>query len=97
MTKIQTVISEMYEKYQQEFADFQITHDKFMRDRKTFQRKYNREGRKIMEILRFYEGQLCGKQERSSMGVYSSKLAEKYWTEIKKKLPLIDFVGVKIS
>jgi hypothetical protein len=49
-----------------------------------------------MDILHFYEKQLCGKSERSGMGVYSSKLAEKFWLEIKKKLPMIDFVGVKI-
>lgn len=87
----------MYEKNEKLFAEFQPIHDSFMRDRKNNQVLFNEKGKAIMEVLRFYETQVCGKQERSGMGVYSSKLAEKYWEEIKKKLPLIDFVGVKFG
>lgn len=97
MTKIQKMITEMYDKNEQLFADFQPIHDAFMRDRKANQVEFNERGKEIMEVLRFYETQVCGKQERSGMGVYSSKLAEKYWSEIKKKLPVIDFVGVKFG
>lgn len=97
MTKLQKLVTEMYDKYAEQFSQFQAVHDAFMRDRKANQAKFNKLGEKIMEPLRFYETQLCGKQERSGMGVYSSKLAEKYWVEIKKKFPMIDFVGVKIS
>lgn len=97
MTKIQKVVAEMYEKNAATFAEFQPIHDAFMRDRLKNQQAFNTQGKTIIEILRFYETQVCGKQERSGMGVYSSKLAEKYWAEIKKKLPLIDFVGVKIG
>src|SRR3989344_6457184 len=97
MTKMVSLITEMYEKNAKEFADFQDVHDTFMRDRKANQEIFNTQGKAVVEIIRFYETQLCGKQERSGMGVYSSKLAEKYWAEIKKKHPMIDLVAVKFS
>ena len=97
MTKIQTVISELKEKHQKELDSFQSIHNAYMRDRKSNQKKFNDEGIKIMEILRHYEKILCGKQERSDMARYSSSLSEKYWLEIKKDFPMIDFVGAKIS
>jgi hypothetical protein len=97
MTKIQTVISELKAKHQKELDSFQTIHNAYMRDRKTNQEKFNSEGLKVMEILRHYEKILCGKQERSDMAKFSSSLSEKYWVEIKKDFPLIDFVGVKIN
>ncbi len=97
MTKYQQVISELYRDHAEEMAAFQEIHDKYVKNQKKYQVAFNVQGATIMDVLHFYERQLCGKSERSGMGVYSSKLAEKFWTEIKKKLPMIDFVGVKIS
>jgi hypothetical protein len=97
MTKYQQVIAELYRDHQAEMEAFQAVHDKYMDNQKKFQDEFNEMGVTIMDLLHFYERQLCGKSERSGMGVYSSKLAEKFWVEIKKKLPMIDFVGVKIS
>jgi len=97
MTKYQQLIAELYRDHAAEMEAFQAIHDDYMGNQKKYQAKFNTIGSNVMEILHFYERQLCGKSERSGMGVYSSKLAEKFWMEIKKKLPMIDFVGVKIS
>lgn len=97
MTKYQQLITELYRDHAEEMNSFQKIHDLYMADQKKHQDEFNRQGESVMDLLHFYERQLCGKSERSGMGVYSSKLAEKFWGEIKKKLPMIDFVGVKIS
>jgi len=97
MTKYQQLIAELYRDHINEMNAFQEIHDLYATDQKKYQDEFNSQGEKIMDLLHFYERQLCGKSERSGMGVYSSKLAEKFWGEIKKKLSMIDFVGVKIS
>lgn len=97
MTKYQQVIAELYRDHKVEMDAFQKIHDLYSENQKKHQEVFNMQGQKVMDLLHFYERQLCGKSERSGMGMYSSKLAEKFWTEIKKKLPMIDFVGVKVS
>lgn len=97
MTKYQQVIHALYQEHPDEMDEFQKLHDKYLKDQNKWQDEFNQKGDKIMELLHFYERQLCGKSERSGMGAYSSRLADKFWIEVKKKLPMIDFVGVKIS
>ena len=96
-TRYKEVINALYQDHAEEMSAFQEIHDNYKSDQKKWQTKFNETGAHIMDLLHFYEKQLCGKSERSGMGVYSSKLAEKFWMEIKKKLPMIDFVGVKIG
>lgn len=96
-TKYVSLIKEMYQTHQQVMDEFELLHQKYDKNQSKWQAKFNESGENILEIMRFYEKQLCGKSERSGMGVYSSKLAEKYWGEIKKRYSMIDFVGAKIS
>jgi hypothetical protein len=44
-----------------------------------------------------WEQRLCAGMERSKNGVYSMKLADKWWEEIKKRYSHIEMVGVKSS
>lgn len=97
MQKYQQVIQELYRDHAKELAEFQVLHDKYALNQRKWQKEFNKEGAIIVDIIRGYERQLCGKSERSGMGMYSSKLSEKFWSEIKVKLPMIDFVGVTIS
>jgi hypothetical protein len=97
MTLYKKLISEMYAAHEAEMKAFDLTHEAYQTDQKKLQDEYNQIGMPIKEIMHSYEKQLCGKSERSGMGVYSSKLADKFWAEIKKRYPLIDFVGVKIG
>lgn len=97
MQKYQQVIKLLYQEHAAEMADFQKLHDAYALDQSRWQKDFNQKGAVIVELMRGYERLLCGKSERSGMGMYSSKLAEKFWTEIKVRLPMIDFVGVLIS
>lgn len=94
--KFKQVIDQMYEQFGEQFADFKIVHDRYTLDRRTHQAEYNKLGAPIMEILRDSERRLCSGTEKGGYGQYSAKLADRYWEEIKKTFPLIDFVGVKI-
>lgn len=96
-SKYTALIKEMYQRHEGLMAEFDELHAKYESDQQKWQTEFNQKGKTVVEIMRFFEEQLCGKSERSGMGVYSSKLAEKYWQEIKKRFPLIDFVGAKIS
>jgi len=95
--KYASLIKEMYQHQEALLAKFDVVHAQYVDNQKKYQGDFNATGEKVMEVMRFYERQLCGRSERSGMGVYSSKLAEKFWTEIKKRYSMIDFVGAKIS
>lgn len=96
-TKYTSIIKEMYSHHADLLADFDKLHTDYESNQKKYQKMFNQMGEKVMDVMRFYERQLCGKSERSGMGVYSSKLAEKFWAEVKKRYSMIDFVGAKIS
>ena len=72
-------------------------HEDFASDRKVGRKQFDEIGKQVMEIAHDYERQLCGGMERGKNAVYSAKLAEKYWEEIRKKFPLIVLVGVESS
>lgn len=87
----------MVEKYEKEFDDFQELHDKYESDPKKWQEAFNREGAKIMDIVRDYENRLCGRMENTMNATYSAGLAEKFRGEIKRYLPKLDMIGVVIN
>ncbi len=93
-TKFKEVFQEMVTKYEKEFDEFQILHDKYEQDPKKWQSEFNSEGGKIMDIVREYEDRLCGKMENTKNSTYSANLAEKFRGEIKRYLPKLDMIGV---
>lgn len=96
-TKFKEVFKEMVTKYEKEFDDFQELHDRYEKEPKKFQSEYNREGEKIMEIIRDYEDRLCGHMENTKNATYSAGLAEKFRGEIKRYLPKLDMIGVTLG
>ena len=96
-TKYMEIFEEMVTKYEKEFDDFQVIHNKYMEDPQKWQDKFNEEGAKILEIIRVYENRLCGHMENTANATYSANLAEKFRGEIKKYLPKLDMIGVKIT
>lgn len=88
---------EMLEQNKEAFSAFKKTHDLYVQNPDSMQEKFNNEGKPIIEIIRKYENKLCGKSERGSYGRYSAQLSEKFWGEVKKVYPKIDFVGVTIK
>lgn len=91
------IFNEMVTKYEKEFDTFQELHDKYEKNPQKWQDEFNSEGAKIMEIVREYENRLCGHMENTQNATYSANLAEKFRNEIKRYLPKLDMIGVKIT
>lgn len=91
------IFDEMVEKHEKEFDAFQELHDKYEKDPRRWQGEFNREGEKIMEIVRLYENRLCGHMENTNNATYSAGLAEKFRNEIKRYLPKLDMIGVTMG
>jgi hypothetical protein len=96
-TKYLEIFNEMVSKHEKEFDSFQELHVKYEKDPQKWQDEFNREGGKIMEIVREYENRLCGHMENTNNATYSANLAEKFRNEIKRYLPKLDMIGVKIT
>jgi hypothetical protein len=47
-------------------------------------------------FIRFWERKLCSGMEKGNNSVYSNKLADKFWNEVRAYFPNIDQVGLKI-
>lgn len=77
------------------FVAFKVVHDNYQADRKRWSQEFHQQGQVIVDIIRNWERRLCAGMERGNNGVYSSRLAEKFWGEVKTYLPLIERVGVK--
>lgn len=97
MTKYKKIFDEMINKNRELFIKFKITHDMYANDKKTWANQFNEEGSRVLEIIREYEDILCRHSEQGQYSKFSANLAEKFWDEVRKNYPKIDFVGVKIS
>ena len=96
MVKYKEVVQEMLEKNKSLFDKFQKVHDKFALDPKTYRNKFNREGKKVVDIIREYEDKLCAGSEKGQFSKYSANLAQKFQEEIRHHFPKIDHVGVVV-
>lgn len=94
MTKYQKIYQEMISKYKQEFESFKTLHDNFVSNPNAYREQFNLEGEKILEIIREHESLLTKHSDNSGYGKFSSNLSEKFWNEVKKVYPKIDFIGV---
>lgn len=97
MTKYQQYFQSMMDDRQEQFKRFKEIHDNYVKDPDRWQRQFNAEGKLIMEIIREWERKLCSHSEKGQYGIFSSNLADKFWAEIRKFFPKIDFVGVEVS
>jgi len=95
MTKFKQTFDEMISKNRELFIKFKITHDQYSLNPKNFEKEFNQEGQKILEIIREYENKLCGYSESGQYSKFSANLSEKFWGEVRKNYPRIDFVGIK--
>ncbi len=95
--KYKQVIQELYDEHKDVFEAFKKLHDVYAKDQEKHQKKYNKDGMVALELIRDAEQKLCHGMEKGMYASYSSQLATKFWQEIKKTYPLIDFVGVEIQ
>lgn|SRR5690606_10348135 len=95
MTKYKQYYQHMMTENQELFDAFKQIHDGYQADRKQWSQRFHQEGQAVVDVIRDWERRLCAGMERGQNGVYSSKLAEKFWGEVKQYLPLIERVGVR--
>lgn len=92
--KFKKVFDEMMNENEPLFKRFKVIHDKFAEDKK-FRKEFNKEGEEVIAVMRKYEGILCGRSEGSGYGNFSHKLADKFWSEIRKNFSEIDEIGIE--
>lgn len=95
--KYKEYIQIMHAQHQQMLEEFKEVHDQYMMQPQKWQDEFNDKGKKIREIMQDYELRLCSNSEGGRYGKYASNLADKFWEEIRKTYPKIDFVGTKIG
>lgn len=78
------------------FDDFRALHDKYALNEERWQNEFNREGEKILTVVREWENKLCRQSEKAGYGSYTSSLSEKFRSELKKQFSLIDNIGLII-
>lgn len=95
MTKYKQTVADMLEYNHDLFSSFKVLHDRYVEDPESVKEEFNREGEKVLQIIRKYENILCGKSESGKYGKFSTSLSEKFWNEVRVHFPKIDFVGTK--
>lgn len=74
---------------------FDEIHAGYLKDRKAWSKQFHSVGQQVVDIIRDWEQRLCAGMERGANSVYSMKLSEKFWSEVKKRYSHIELVGVK--
>lgn len=95
--KYKEYFKKMTNDHKEFFESFKKLHDEYGLNENGLQDKFNKEGEKIMDIVREYENRLCSNTERGMYNKFSTNLAEKFQNEVRKHFPLIDHIGLKIT
>ena len=79
------------------FGNFKAIHDAYALNPQMNQERFNQAGREVVDIIREYERKLCGNMNSGAYGAFSQNLSQKFWDEIRKVYPKIDFVGATVG
>lgn len=96
MTKFKEYFDRMLIVEKDLFKEFEDIHDRYVLEPDKLQEELNKKGSEAMKVIRIWEGKLCSQSEKGGYGGYTSSLAEKFWSEVRKKYPAIDKVGIII-
>ena len=97
MTKYKEYYQKMVEENAELFESFREIHDLYAKNKFAHQDEFNEIGYEVIEVIRDWERRLCSAMGRGKYSSYSHRLADKFKEEIRKTLPLIDVIGVKIK
>lgn len=97
MSEYKKIVFQMSEQNKELFDNFKDIHDNYALNPKEWQKLFNEYGKEIMDVMRDYERKLLSNMGTGKYGQFSTKVSEKYWAEVKKIFPKIDFVGVTFS
>jgi len=95
MSKYKQVVDEMVAANKELFDNFKEIHDEYAMNPEAWQKLLNQYGAEVVEIIRDYERKLCIKMGTGKYGQFSQNLSQKFWDEVRKIFPKIDFVGVR--
>jgi sugar-specific transcriptional regulator TrmB len=97
MTKYKEYMQKMLHENREIFDEFKKIHDNYALNSNGLQEEFNKQGEKILEVVREYENRLCSNTERGMYNKFSTGLAQKFQDEVRKEFPMIDHVGLKIQ
>ncbi len=97
MQKFKAYVQKMLDIEKDSFVNFRILHDNYALNPNKFQEEFNKEGEKILTIIRVWENKLCMQSEKAGYGTYTSNLAEKFQEEVRKHFPEIVNIGLKVE
>ena len=94
--KYKDYFNQMFSENRDLFHQFMVISQQYSVDKSAHQVEFNRLGQTVTEIIRDWERRLCRQMEKGKNSVFSARLADKFWAEVRKFMPLIDLVGVEI-
>lgn len=94
MTKYREYFERMLTNNKDLFDKFTKLHLQYSLDQDGLQKRFNTEGAEVVTTIKEWENKLCSTSEKAGYGGYTSNLSEKFWQEVRKSFPLIDYVGV---
>lgn len=95
MTKYKEMVERMMSEQKELFDNFSDIHREYMLNPKEWQKLFNQYGGEVMDIIRDYDRKLCAQMGKGQFSKFTEQLSEKFWQEVRKIFPKIDFVGVK--
>ena len=96
MTKYKKMFQEMLSAHAEMFKAFDEIHALYVLDPDANQASFNKEGEKVLDVIREYENRLCSRSQTTGYASYTTRLAEKFQELVKSRYPKIDHVGVLI-
>ena len=98
MTKFEKYYQQMWDAHKDILARFQDAHDAYQANQRDTHLKKNFDavGKQARAIMEEWDSRLCQQMERGHNSVFSAKVSEKFWTEVKKDFPFVDLVGVEV-
>jgi hypothetical protein len=97
MTKYKEYFQKMIDENKELFVNFQKIHDLYNLEEEKWQEEFNKQGERVMTIIRHYEDKLCARSEANGYASFTGGLAEKFQEEIRKVYPRIDSVGIVVK
>lgn len=96
MIKYKEYFAKMCDENKDLFTEFKKIHDLYSKNKFAHQKSFNEVGLAVRKIIEEWDSRLCGHMEAGKNANYSARLSEKFWDEVRKLFPLIDFVGVTV-
>lgn len=88
--KYKKIADEMFESNSSLFKEYVEIMDKYDLDKNQFKDRALELQRKLLRIIKIAEDKLCMHSETNGYANYSSTLADKFWMEVRIRMPRID-------